>query len=59
MLVSIAVETYFMASISDFGQLIGKRFDAVGWREESSLDVVLVVQLEQTVDAYGGAVDAS
>lgn len=59
MFVRVAVETYLVAGISDFGELVWKRFDAVSWCEEGSLDVVFVVQLEQAINTDGSAIDAS
>ena len=48
--VRVAMKADLVASISDFGELFRKAFDAVRWREESGLDVVLIVELEETVD---------
>lgn len=48
-----------MSRIPDFGQLLRERLDRVGGREEGGFDVVLLVELEQPANAYGGAVDTA
>lgn len=46
-----------MACVSDLCHLLWERLDCVGGAEPGGFDMVLVPELEQPVNAYGGAVD--
>jgi len=57
-LMGVPMKSNLVSGISDFRQLLRKRLDAVSRCEESRLDAVLVVELQQAIDAYSRSVDA-
>ena len=50
------MEPNLMPCIPDLCHLLWERFDCVGGAEPGGFDMVLVPELEQPVDTYGGAV---
>lgn len=59
MLVSVAVQSDFVACASNSGELLREGFEAVGGREEGRFDVISVVEVQQSVDADCGTEDAA
>ena len=55
----VTMKTDLVSGISDLRQLLWERLDAVSGREEGRLDAVLIVELEQAINAYSGSVNAS
>lgn len=52
------MKTDLMPTVADFGQLLWERLNTVSWDEPGGFDVVSIKQLQQTIDANGGTVDA-
>lgn len=48
-----------MPCIPHLGHLPRERLDGVGWREKGSSDAVSLQQLQDPIQAHGGAVDAA
>jgi hypothetical protein len=57
--VRIAMESDFVARVHDLADLLGERFGGVRWCEPGCFDVVLVPELEEAVNTYCGAEDAT
>jgi hypothetical protein len=53
------MESDFVARVHDLADLLGERFGGVRWCEPGCFDVVLVPELEEAVNTYCGAEDAT